>query len=61
MGCVQCHDHPYDPIRHKEYYQLMSFNNTRDEDLMGITEFKVYSKKVETKINNVLEFISEKR
>ena len=62
MGCVQCHDHPYDPIRHKEYYQLMSFfNNTRDEDLMGESpNLRSYSKKVETKINNVLEFISEK-
>ena len=34
MECVQCHSHPYDPIRHKEYYQTMSFfNNTRDEDI----------------------------
>ena len=62
MGCVQCHDHPYDPIRHKEYYQLMSFfNNTRDEDLMGESpNLRSYSKKVITKINSVLEFISEK-
>ena len=34
MECVQCHSHPYDPIRHEEYYQTMSFfNNTRDEDI----------------------------
>lgn len=33
MACVQCHSHPYDPIRHEEYYQSLSFfNNTRDED-----------------------------
>ena len=25
MGCVQCHGHPYDPIRHEEYYELMAF------------------------------------
>ena len=62
MGCVQCHDHPYDPIRHKEYYQLMSFfNNTRDEDLMGESpNLRSYSKKVENKIDKVLGFISEK-
>jgi hypothetical protein len=34
MGCVQCHDHPYDPIRREEYYQFMAlFNNTADCDL----------------------------
>jgi hypothetical protein len=33
MSCVQCHSHPYDPFRQKEYYQFLSFfNNTRDED-----------------------------
>jgi hypothetical protein len=34
MACVQCHSHPYDPIRHKEFYQSLAFfNNTRDKDL----------------------------
>ena len=33
FACVQCHSHPYDPFRHEEYYQFLSFfNNTRDED-----------------------------
>ncbi|MCC6726068.1 MAG: DUF1553 domain-containing protein [Saprospiraceae bacterium] len=33
FACVQCHDHPYDPIRHDEYYQFMAFfNNSRDAD-----------------------------
>ena len=25
FGCVQCHSHPYDPIRHDEYYKFMAF------------------------------------
>ncbi len=34
FGCVQCHDHPYDPFRHDEYYKFLSyFNNTADWDL----------------------------
>jgi hypothetical protein len=33
FSCVQCHSHPYDPIRMEEYYHFMAFfNNTRDED-----------------------------
>lgn len=34
FGCVQCHAHPYDPIKHDEFYQFVSFfNNTEDHDL----------------------------
>jgi hypothetical protein len=34
ISCVQCHDHPYDPIRQEEFYkQLAFFNNTQDADL----------------------------
>ena len=33
IGCVQCHSHPYDPIRHEEYYKLFAFfNNSADAD-----------------------------
>ena len=31
MACVQCHSHPYDPIKHAEYYKFLAyFNNTRE-------------------------------
>ncbi len=34
FGCVQCHSHPYDPIKHKEFYSFMDFfNQTADADL----------------------------
>jgi len=34
INCVQCHSHPYDPIRHSEYYKSLAFFNTqRDADL----------------------------
>ena len=34
MACVQCHSHPYDPIKHEEYYKFFAFlNNTSDVDV----------------------------
>ena len=33
FGCAQCHSHPYEPIRHEEYYRFLAFfNGTRDAD-----------------------------
>ncbi|TWT30186.1 Planctomycete cytochrome C [Posidoniimonas corsicana] len=36
FACVQCHAHPYDGIKHHEYYEFLAvFNNTADCDLDG--------------------------
>ena len=33
MGCVQCHGHPYDPLRDKDYYGSYAFlNQSEDSD-----------------------------
>lgn len=44
IGCAQCHDHKFDPIAHKEYYQMFAFLNNQDEP-----EIKVYDPKVDVK------------
>jgi len=33
MGCVQCHDHKFDPLRQEEYYNVFAIlNQTQDND-----------------------------
>ncbi len=61
MGCVQCHSHPYDPIKHEEFYMSMAFfNNTRDEDIPE--EYPIYqhfTPEDEAKITEIKNWIQK--
>jgi len=36
IGCAQCHDHKFDPITQREYYQFFAFLNNQDEPTMKV-------------------------
>jgi hypothetical protein len=61
FACVQCHAHPYDPIKHDEYYKFMSyFNNTRDEDLDAeYPLLKHFNDSLTNKLNTLTNWIAK--
>lgn len=63
IGCSQCHDHKYDPIKQREYYQLFAFFNNQEEPVLKVvsppevahyrriaTDFEVERLKIEADI-----------
>lgn len=36
VGCAQCHDHKFDPLSQREYYQLFAFFNNADEPRIDV-------------------------
>ena len=38
VGCCQCHDHKFDPLSQREYYQFFAFFNNTDEPNLEIID-----------------------
>ncbi|MFM7838023.1 MAG: DUF1553 domain-containing protein, partial [Chitinophagaceae bacterium] len=63
FNCVQCHSHPYDPFRHEEYYQFLSyFNNTRDEDTEAeYPLLRQYDSAVQGRLQSVIAWVQQQQ
>lgn len=62
MECVQCHSHPYDPIRHENFYQSMAFfNQSADADIPSESPTLVEFKEAEDweKLGRIKNWVSE--
>jgi hypothetical protein len=57
VGCCQCHDHKYDPISQKEYFQFFAFFNNCDEPDLPLASPEQLAKqeKVEAEIRAYLD------
>ncbi|MEX0315770.1 MAG: PSD1 and planctomycete cytochrome C domain-containing protein [Allomuricauda sp.] len=61
MGCVQCHGHPYDPFKQKDYYDVMAFfNNTRDEDTPDeAPALRFYSSEQQKSVDEINSWVAQ--
>ncbi len=57
VGCAQCHDHKYDPISQKEYYQLFAFLNNSDEPTLPVATPEIVERREEVEAR-VAEYIA---
>ncbi|MBS1791161.1 MAG: PSD1 domain-containing protein [Acidobacteria bacterium] len=55
INCAQCHNHKFDPIAQREYYQFYAFLNSDDEPEIEVPDAKVTSKRreIQTKVAKI--------
>ena len=47
LGCARCHDHKYDPISQKEYFQLFAFLNNQKEPILNLATPELAAKRAD--------------
>jgi hypothetical protein len=61
IGCCQCHDHKFDPLLQREYYEMFAFFNSVDEPKLELPTPEETKKRaeVQAKIDAVEERLKE--
>lgn len=47
IACAQCHNHKYDPVSQKEYYQLMAYLNNAEEPELELVDESLQKERTE--------------
>ena len=62
VGCAQCHDHKFDPLTQKDFYQLFAFLNNQDEPSLTVfpngvdgDELKAQQKRLQSEQQAIIE------
>jgi hypothetical protein len=60
MACVQCHSHPYDPIRHEDFYRSFDyFNQAQDGDLdTEVPRLATFPRPEAERVREIIGFIN---
>src|SRR5262249_13686224 len=45
LGCAQCHTHKFDPVPHREYYQMLAFLNNADEPELEVPQLDLVARR----------------
>ncbi len=59
IGCAQCHNHKFDPIEQKEYYQLFAFLNNQDEPSIKVYEPGVDPRQLAAELKQIESELSQ--
>ena len=53
LACAQCHDHKFDPLSHKEYYQFFAFFNNQSEPTLRVIDGELDPKEIDAEVKEL--------